>query len=63
MLVIDSVTVTQRLQKARWQRDGNGNEGNDGNKDNDNGWHNGNGQRHGNTTAMAAMGGTTAHNW
>ncbi len=77
-----SVTATQRRQKARWRRNGDGNsndsdngdDGDDGDDGNDegkgdkddgggNGWCNGDGRRDGDTTAMAAMGGTTVHNW
>ncbi len=62
---MDSVTVTQRRQKARQQRNSNGNS-NDGNKGSDkdggDGWRDGDGRRNGDTTEMAAMGGGTVYN-
>jgi hypothetical protein len=73
---MDSVMATQPRQKARWQHNGdsNSNDGDDvgdgdndgdGDKDNgdDDGWRDGDGRREGDTTATAAMGGATAHNW
>ncbi len=66
---MDSVTAKQPRQKARRRRNGNngdnGNDNGDGDEDNGDGdgWRNGDGRRGGNTTAMAAMGGATAHNW
>ena len=73
---MDSVTAKQPRQKARRRQngDGNSNNGNDGDNGNDggdgdkddgdgDGWWDGDGWRDGNTTATAAMGGATAHNW
>ena len=70
MTAMDSVTAKQPWQKAqrRCNGDGNSDDGdigdnsdNDGNGDEDNG--DGDGRCDGDTTATAAMGGATAHNW
>ncbi len=64
---MDSVTAPKWQQKARWQRNGDGNS-KDGDDDSDedggdgDGWRNGDGQRDGNKMETAAMGGATAHN-
>jgi hypothetical protein len=73
---MDSVMAKQPRQKARRRRNGDGNsdDGNDGDDGNDDGngnedngdgdgWRDGDGRRDGDTTATAAMGGATAHNW
>ena len=53
----------QRNGKGNSNNGNEGDDGNNGNEDDGNRWRDGDGRRDGNTTAMAAIGGATAHNW